>query len=71
MRGLPVVWSLSNVFINLKKDALSKMCVEIHTSVQQTAKKFYEELRRYYYTTPTSYLELINLYLKMLSDKKK
>lgn len=52
-------------------DALSKMCVEIHTSVSSMAKRFYEELRRYYYTTPTSYLELINLYLRMLSDKKK
>lgn len=51
--------------------ALSNMCVEIHTSVSKMAKKFYEELRRHYYTTPTSYLELINLYLKMLSDKKK
>ena len=37
------------------------MCVEIHTSVQGMAKRFYEELRRYYYTTPTSYLELITL----------
>jgi dynein heavy chain len=46
------------------------MCVEIHTSVQGMAKRFYEELRRYYYTTPTSYLELITLYLKMLAEKK-
>ena len=52
-------------------EALSNMCVEIHTSVSVMAKRFYDELRRYYYTTPTSYLELINLYLKMLSDKKK
>jgi dynein heavy chain len=47
------------------------MCVEIHTSVSNMAKRFYAELRRYYYTTPTSYLELINLYLKMLAEKKK
>ena len=52
-------------------DALSEMCVEIHTSVSAMAKRLYDELRRYYYTTPTSYLELINLYLKMLTDKKK
>lgn len=52
-------------------ESLSKMCVEIHTSVSVMAKRFYDELRRYYYTTPTSYLELINLYLKMLSEKKK
>jgi dynein heavy chain len=47
------------------------MCVEIHTSVSDMAVRFYEELRRHYYTTPTSYLELITLYLSMLADKKK
>ena len=35
------------------------------------ADRFYNELRRRYYTTPTSYLELINLYIHMLGDKKK
>ena len=33
--------------------------------------RFYKELRRHYYTTPTSYLELINLYLSMLNSKRK
>lgn len=47
------------------------MCVETHISVTQTAEKFYNELRRRYYTTPTSYLELINLYLTMLEDRRK
>jgi len=35
------------------------------------AERFYNELKRRYYTTPTSYLELINLYLAMLQDKTK
>lgn len=52
-------------------DALSQMCVNIHTSVSVMADRFYEELRRYYYTTPTSYLELITLYTTMLKEKKK
>lgn len=47
------------------------MCVEIHTSVSAMSEVFYAELRRRYYTTPTSYLELINLYLSMLQTKKK
>jgi len=51
--------------------ALAKMSVEIHMSVSTKAKQLLSELRRYYYTTPTSYLELINLYLMMLNDKKK
>lgn len=32
--------------------------------------KFYNEMRRHYYTTPSSYLELLKLYLKMLENKK-
>ncbi|PIN96875.1 hypothetical protein AB205_0080160, partial [Aquarana catesbeiana] len=53
------------------KDRLSEMCVEIHMSVTEMAERYYAELRRRYYTTPTSYLELINLYLSMLGDKRK
>ena len=47
------------------------MCVEVHTAVRDMAEVFYAELRRRYYTTPTSYLELINLYLSMLKIKRK
>ena len=47
------------------------MCVEIHMGVSETADKFYNELKRRYYTTPTSYLELINLYLSMLDEKRR
>ncbi|XP_033099985.1 dynein heavy chain 6, axonemal-like [Anneissia japonica] len=53
------------------KEKISNMCVEIHTSVSSIAERFYSELRRRYYTTPTSYLELINLYLSMLDTKRK
>ncbi|XP_059179969.1 dynein axonemal heavy chain 6 [Centropristis striata] len=52
------------------KQNFSAMCVEIHVSVTDMAERFYSELRRRYYTTPTSYLELINLYLSMLEDKR-
>uniref|UniRef100_G3T3T9 Dynein axonemal heavy chain 6 n=1 Tax=Loxodonta africana TaxID=9785 RepID=G3T3T9_LOXAF len=53
------------------KEKLSLMCVNVHLSVSQMAERYYTELRRRYYTTPTSYLELINLYLSMLNEKKK
>lgn len=52
------------------KQSFSAMCVEIHVSVTEMAERFYMELRRRYYTTPTSYLELINLYLSMLDNKR-
>ncbi|KAL7988579.1 hypothetical protein Chor_007498, partial [Crotalus horridus] len=50
------------------KEKLSVMCVDIHMSVTEMAEQYYAELRRRYYTTPTSYLELINLYLSMLEE---
>uniref|UniRef100_A0AAY4DWD2 AAA+ ATPase domain-containing protein n=1 Tax=Denticeps clupeoides TaxID=299321 RepID=A0AAY4DWD2_9TELE len=62
--------SPASVFLYLVSASLSEMCVEIHTSVSEMAERFYSELRRRYYTTPTSYLELINLYLAMLEEKR-
>lgn len=52
------------------KGALAEMCVTIHTSVNDTSERFYAELRRHYYTTPKSYLDLINLYLQLLKEKR-
>ncbi|XP_056136504.1 dynein axonemal heavy chain 6 [Lampris incognitus] len=52
------------------RQSFSAMCVEIHISVTDMADRFYSELRRRYYTTPSSYLELINLYLAMLGEKR-
>lgn len=52
------------------RDRIAEVCVHIHSSVGETAKKFYAELRRRYYTTPTSYLELINSYITMLGEKR-
>lgn len=57
--------------IDLSQESIAEMCMEIHTSVSAMSEVFYTELRRRYYTTPTSYLELINLYLSMLQTKKK
>ncbi|BFZ25685.1 hypothetical protein BsWGS_28724 [Bradybaena similaris] len=53
------------------KQSVSEMCVDIHMSVSGMADRFYRELKRYFYTTPTSYLELINLYLSMLQERTK
>ncbi|MBK8156898.1 MAG: hypothetical protein IPK55_13370 [Streptococcus sp.] len=39
------------------------MCMLIHTTVEEASDKFYNQLRRRVYTTPKSYLDLINLYL--------
>ena len=49
--------------------ACEDMCIEFHVKIRQLAQKFLEEEQRYYYATPTSYLELINTYKKLLKAK--
>jgi dynein heavy chain, axonemal len=45
-------------------------CVGIHQSVERKSKKFFDELRRFNYVTPTSYLELLTTFLKLLAEKR-
>lgn len=44
---------------------LSKICNTMHEIVSQSTKQFYDQMRRYYYVTPKSYLEFLKLYIKM------
>jgi dynein heavy chain len=53
------------------RDELAKMCMLIHTSVEETSEQYYDELRRRVYTTPKSYLDLISLYINTLDRKRK
>lgn len=53
------------------RERMAAMCVEIHLSVGEMSKLFYAEMKRRYYTTPTSYLELIHLYTLMLQEKRR
>lgn len=46
------------------------MCCNIHISVEETSTEFYDSLRRRVYTTPKSYLDLINLYTSVLERKR-
>lgn len=45
---------------------LIRMCGVVHTSIKVFADKFYEELVRRVYTTPKSYLDLINSFTAKL-----
>ncbi|GJQ70897.1 hypothetical protein Trydic_g814 [Trypoxylus dichotomus] len=49
---------------------LAEICVIMHKSVEDMTERFYNEMRRHYYTTPSSYLELLKLYKHMLYEKK-
>lgn len=46
------------------------MVQTFHTTTQDTAARFEAELRRIYYVTPTSYLELINTFKTLLALKR-
>eukprot|EP01029_Cantina_marsupialis_P005823 TRINITY_DN1630_c1_g5_i3.p1 TRINITY_DN1630_c1_g5~~TRINITY_DN1630_c1_g5_i3.p1 ORF type:complete len:1943 (+),score=485.57 TRINITY_DN1630_c1_g5_i3:173-6001(+) len=52
------------------KQAVIDSCVIVHTSVGEDAERFMNELRRKTYITPKSYLDLIALYLDMLTEKR-
>ncbi|XP_077989551.1 dynein axonemal heavy chain 6-like [Glandiceps talaboti] len=49
---------------------IARVCVDIHKDVTSMTGKFYNELRRHYYTTPSSYLDLIQLYSNMLRKNR-
>lgn len=46
------------------------MCQEIQVSVFNHSQKFLAELSRYNYVTPTSYLELLGIFSKLVGMKK-
>lgn len=46
-------------------DQLANICNNIHETVGQMTKKFFDQMRRHYYVTPKSYLDFLKLYLKM------
>lgn len=47
----------------------AQMCVKIHESVETASENMFSEYRRHYYTTPSSYLELLKLYHSLLSAR--
>ena len=58
-----------SVLIN-STEVLAKIAVTMHNDVIDFADQFFDELKRKYYITPTSYLELLKTYLKMFSENK-
>jgi len=52
------------------RKSLAKMCMMIHTTVEEKSSEFFDKLRRKVYTTPKSYLDLIHLYTSSLEIKR-
>ena len=46
------------------------MCKHFHENVRLMSQQFFNELRRYNYVTPTSYLELILTFKALLNSKR-
>jgi dynein heavy chain len=51
-------------------DALAQKMAAVHVSIDKANKKFLAKERRYIYTTPKSFLELISFYKKLLAEKR-
>jgi dynein heavy chain len=52
------------------KEGIVKAFKFIHKSVELESKEFSMKMRRHVYLTPTSYLELLNMYQKLLKSKR-
>jgi dynein heavy chain len=52
------------------KVGIVSLCRDIHQSVEKASIKYAEEMRRYNYVTPTSYLELLSTFRKILGEKR-
>uniref|UniRef100_A0A4X2M255 AAA+ ATPase domain-containing protein n=1 Tax=Vombatus ursinus TaxID=29139 RepID=A0A4X2M255_VOMUR len=53
------------------KDSVSAFMTYAHTSVNEMSARYYQNERRYNYTTPKSFLEQISLYKTLLKKKQK
>lgn len=63
---------LSSMEIEEKvKSQCVEMCQEFHADTIKWSQKMLSQLKRHYYVTPTSYLELIKTYQSLLSEKRK
>uniref|UniRef100_A0A5K3EMK9 Dynein_AAA_lid domain-containing protein n=1 Tax=Mesocestoides corti TaxID=53468 RepID=A0A5K3EMK9_MESCO len=52
------------------KDKIAELCTFSHMTASTLAVRFFEELKRHYYTTPTSYLELLSVYRVMIDNRR-
>lgn len=52
------------------RKGLVKISVDMQMRVTKLRNRYEQELRRYYYVTPTSYLELLATMKKLLTNRK-
>ena len=52
-------------------EGLVKTCVDMQLTIQALSRQYLEELRRYFYVTPTSYLELLQTFQTLYYQREK
>lgn len=52
-------------------DACIRICIHFHLTTSKLADRMLNEMNRYYYVTPCSYLELLKLYKKLFDMKRR
>jgi len=52
------------------KHGLVDICVDMQVRVKKMTASLYSEFRRYYYVTPTSYLELLGTFKRLHQDRQ-
>ena len=54
-----------------EREGIVNICVDMQERVSQLSIRYYQELKRFYYVTPTSYLVLIKTFKTLLNMKRK
>eukprot|EP00796_Vickermania_ingenoplastis_P004622 gene4627-3332_t len=49
---------------------LPSLCVDVHSTITDMSQAYWDELRRRYYVTPTSYLEFIETYKAIFNERR-
>lgn len=54
-----------------EREGIVSICVDMQERVSLLSQRYYQELKRFYYVTPTSYLVLIKTFKTLLGSKRK
>lgn len=67
---ISIVSELTDEEQEIEKNKISQVCVYMHMSLIKASSKFYFEHKRYYYVTPSCYIDLIKTFTNIFESKK-